>query len=319
VSASLVLRTLAAHELHTQNGWARHPVDISFWRSKPSQYDIDFLLEDPNGAVVAVTVTDVVAPGADEFVGIDAFRRRHPRAYRRGIVLYPGDRVRSLADNRWAVPLSVLWTVADEVAPLEVASLDAELEAAASALRVLVSRPSPTSPQLAEHRERIRAAMRSSLEPRLERIGLVLGSLGLGVRPVAPLAVPGGDGDGPPPPWLAGLHHGLVERINRPQLAVVGGLEITSSQADPSAPTRWIAYVGAVLGADERLHWQAGHAVLPAGDHASEAGTALRSHIGVAGPVSGPLDDIDDVLMEQLCAALAASLPDALAALTPAA
>lgn len=313
--AALVLRTFVAHELHAQNAWARHPVDISFWRSKPSQYDVDFLLEDRTGAVVPVTVSSSLAPGAGEFAGIDAFRRRHPRAYRRGLLLYPGDRIRPMSDHRWAVPLSVLWTVADHEAPLDVASLDAELEAAASALRLLVNRVPATDPEVAEHREGIQSAMKRSLEPRLERIALVLGSLGLGVDAVNPTALPAGEDDPVAPPWFASLQAVLTAGLPNAQLTVVSGLEIRTAGGERAGAARWVAFVSAVMAGHGVVHWQAGHALLPG----AEGATAEPALVGVAGPVVCPVGDVEESMVDQLCAALAASLPDALAALTPAA
>ncbi|MGD9754277.1 MAG: DUF4143 domain-containing protein [Acidimicrobiia bacterium] len=310
VPPALVLRSLVAHELHTQNAWSR-PVDITYWRSKPSQYDIDFLLEAEDGAVVPVTVSPTLAPGSGEFAGIDAFRRRHPRSFRRGILLYPGDRIRGLTDNRWAVPFSALWCVAEQDAPLDVASLDSELEAAAAALRALVQRPTLQDTRLDEYRERIREEMQRTLAPRLERIALVLGSLGLQVSPVVPLAAPAGAGDPETPDWLPGLVQLLTARVERAQLSVISGLEIsTAGPAEGMVGARWIAYVAAVVVGDGQLSWQAGHALL---------GGSTPALVGTAGPVSGPLDDVDDAMVDQLCAALAASLPDALAAQTPAA
>lgn len=311
VPAALVLRSMVAHELHTQNAWSRHPVDISYWRSKPSQYDIDFLLEDAEGTVVPVSVSNSLAPGSGEFAGIDAFRRRHPRAFRRGIVLYPGDRVRPLSESRWAVPFSVLWLVADQDAPLDVASLDTELEAAASALRALVQRPSIQDARLSEYRDRIRGEMERTLAPRLERISLVLGSLGLQVASVAPIAAPAGEGDAEAPDWFAPVQELVAANLERAQLTVVTGLEIiTPGSTDGAGGARWIAYVSAVFVGDGMLSWQAGHALLTGGRPAL---------VGTAGPVPCQLDDVNDAMVDQLCAALAASLPDALAALTPAA
>ena len=324
---SLALRTLVAHELYVQNAWSRRPVDISFWRSKPS-HDVDFLLEDRNGAVVAVAVCATATPDLFSFGGIDAFRRRHPRAYRRGVLLYPGDRIRSLSEDRWAVPLSVLWTLADEDAPLDVASLETELEAAVSELRVLVHRAPPAHPDLTAERAMIHAAMQRSLEPRLERIALVLGSLGLHVVAVGPASVPAGADDPPPPTWLPVLQAALIDAAagnlaSAPSepvlLAVVTGLEINTADRSDTDSARWVAFVSAVLDNDAEgelaVSWMAGHALCSANPDGSH--TASPTLVGVAGPLSCSLDRVEEAMVDQLCAALAATLPDALAALTP--
>ncbi len=318
VTPELVLRTLVSHEIYAQNAWARHPLEISYWRSKPSQFDIDLLLEDRDGGVIPLSVSANPTPGAADFASIDAFRRRHPRAYRRGFLFYPGDYIRPLSDNRWVVPLSVLWTVAFADLPLDVASLDTELEEAASAMRVLVARPRVTDPEIVACRDDLQAAMSRSLTPRLERIALVLASLGLGAEVVAPVAEPPQSDALAPPVWSAGLRELLVSKVVNPRLTVVGGLEIRPGPQDPasswSAP-RWVAFVSVVFDGIGTLRWQAGHALLAS----LAAGPALPTLVGMAGPVLCPVGEVDESMMEQLCAALAASLPDALAALSPAA
>ncbi len=316
LSPALVLRTLAANELYTQNEWARHPIEISFWRSKPSQYDVDFLLEDGSGQVVPVSISTSIAPGAGEFAGIDAFRRRHPRAYRRGLVLYPGDRIRPMSESRWAVPLSVLWTVADQEMPLEVASLDTELEAAAAAMRLLVNRQSVPDVMIGQHRAAIEGALQDSLLPRLERIGLVLGSLGLAVQPVAPIAVPPGEGAAAGPAWFDDLHRLILGEQDSPPLTVVSGLHIDTAALNPAGPVDWVAFVSATL-VQQQLRWQAGHALLPA---RGPDGTRRSPHlVGVAGSVLTPVGTVEETMLDQLSASLASSLPDAMAALTAAA
>ena len=318
VTPELVLRTLVANEIYAQNAWARHPVEISYWRSKPSQFDIDLLLEDRDGAVIPLSVSANPTPAAADFAAIDAFRRRHPRAYRRGLLFYPGDRIRALSDNRWAVPLSVLWTVADADLPLDVASLDTELEEAASAMRVLVARPRVTDPEIVARRDDLEAAMARSLTPRLERIALVLASLGLGTDAVAAMAEPPRSDALAPRAWSAGLRELLVGKVVNPRLTVLGGLEIhpgAHGPASSSSAPRWVAFVSVVLDGTGTLRWQAGHALLAS----SVAGPALPTLVGMVGPVLCPVGEVDESMMEQLCAALAASLPDALAALNPAA
>jgi len=309
-----VLRTLVANELYTQNEWARHPVTLSYWRSKPSQYDIDFLLEDDTGTIIPVNVSASIAPGVGEFAGIDAFRRRHPRAYQRGLLLYPGDRVRSLSDNRWAVPLSTLWAVADQEVPLDVASLDAELEAAATALRLLVDRVAVPDGMLAEKQATIGSIMRNSLEPRLERIALVLGGLGFGVERIAPVAEPATAGDPDHPVWFGPLRDALGAAMAPVQLTMVSGLDIRPAGTEAGRGTCWVAFVAAVVNGSGDLNWFSGHAL----SRAAGPPDGPPALVGVAGPLVSPVNRVEESLLDQLSAALAAGLPDALASLAPA-
>ncbi len=314
-AAEVAIRTLVVHELYVQNAWARHPVDISFWRSKPSQFDIDVLLEDHSGAVIPVSISTTETLTSADLAPIDAFRRRHPRAYRRGLVLHPGDRVVSFGEQRWAVPISALWTLAERDVPLDVASLDTELEVAATAIRVMVTRPRIVDPEVGERRSQLSQIMTRTLIPRLERISLVLASLGLGAKEVPVFADPAGPEDLTPPPWLHGLRFTLLRNVTSPRLTMLCGLAIDAGDLAPpqTGSPRWVAFVSAVFDSTGTLRWHAGHALLdPPTDPPSEARL-----VGMAGPVLCGIGEVDEMLIDQLAAALAATLPDALAALSP--
>ncbi|MFN0026398.1 MAG: DUF4143 domain-containing protein [Acidimicrobiales bacterium] len=315
-ATELSLRTLAVHELCVQNAWARRPVELSFWRSKPSQFDIDVLLEDHSGGVVALSISPTEVPGIGDLAPIDAFRRRHPRAYRRGLLLHPGDRVVAFGEQRWAVPLSVLWTLAEREVPLDVGSLDTELEVAATELRVIIDRPRAVDPEVGERRAQLSRVMERMLTPRLERIALVLASLGLGAKELPVCADPPGPDDQPAPAWITGLRLTLLRNVNSPRLCVISGLAIDAGELAPpqAGSPRWVAFVSVVFDGTGTLRWHAGHALMePPTDPPSEARL-----VGLAGPVLCSIGEVDEMLIDQLAAALAATLPDAMAALSPA-
>lgn len=306
----VVVRALAAQELTVQNAWARHPVQMSFWRSKPSQYEVDFLLEDRHGNVVPVVVSSSIAPGSSDFAGIDAFRRRHPRAYVRGLLLHPGDRVRSLGDERWAIPISTLWTVADGDTLLDVASLDTELEAAVNALRVMVDRSGRSDAEVVRRREEVELSMATSLAPRLERIGLVLDSVGLQVEKLDRVVLPAPDGP-VPTGWADGaLGACLAEHLgDASSTVIVSAMAVRpdTSRTAMAGPANWFAFVGAAVGAAGTT-WGAGHLVRVAD------GTVRV--VGGSELVAGETGDQLDGLIDQLCAAVATTLPDAMAAIS---
>lgn len=310
-SAPILLDALVAHELTTQNGWLRHPVDITFWRSRSGQFHVDFLLETESGAVIPVAVTTAAMPTAADLAGIDAFRRRHPRAFRRGVLLYPGDRVRALGDDRWAVPLSVMWTLAPDEAPLDVGSLDAELDAVSATLRGLVERATPSDEEAQRRREVLQAAMRAALEPRLSRIATTLGGLGMVIEPLDVTVVGGERGL---PGWLAPLGDRLRgQDASRAAATVVGGLSIGVGQ--PVDGGSWLAVVVAELRIDGTVTWHACHA-LRGGDGAGGPRTGEELElVAPVGPLLTRFDGAIDGPVDQLSAALASTLPDAMAQL----
>ncbi len=317
----LLLRTLVAHELLTQNSWIRRPLDLTFWRSKPPQYEIDFLLEDDAGEVVPIVVTTQTMPGSTDLAGIDAFRRRHPRAFRQGVLLYPGDNVRSLGDDRWAVPFSALWAAdLSTESPLDVASLDVELLNAMPSLRALVERTRPTESASVERQAQVTASM-TEFADRLERIRETLSEIGLTVLrvdigPLSPEANPS------LPAWAAEAVSMLTAAEPRhPASVLTVGLAIAIASnpddgADDGEDRRWLALVAGAIRNDGTVAWRAFHAVRTAG----RDGPALRV-VGMAGPVLGRCDDDTTavgVVADQLSASIAATLPDALAVLVPA-
>lgn len=325
-NALLLLRTLVAHELLTQNRWARRHLDLTFWRSKPPQYEIDFLLEDDAGEVVPIVVSTRTTPGLADLAGIDAFRRRHPRAFRQGVLLYPGDAVKELGEDRWAVPLSALWAVdATTGSHPDVASLDVELTNAVPSLRALVERARPTERASTERQDRVAASMPVFVE-RLERIRHTLTEIGLVVEPVVVGSlVPGQDGR--VPAWLADAAPSIVASEPRPPVAMIAaglamvlGVEsaevtVASTASRGADDRRWLALVVAVLRNDGGVAWRSCHAVASAGPQGVRV-------VGLAGPVLGRYDDDASVVActaDQLCASIAATLPDALAVLLPAA
>jgi predicted AAA+ superfamily ATPase len=320
--AAVLLHALVAHEIDTQNSWLRNPVDVTFWRSRPQQFEVDFLLENRAGAVVPILVTASDAPMAADLAGIDAFRRRHPRAFRRGILLYPGDRVLALGEDRWAVPLSTLWTMAESQSPLDVGTFDSELDAATKALRQLVERARPTDLETARRQAALEEAMRTSLAPRLERIATVLTGVGLTVGRIEVGEVVTPDhrrttdvaATSPVPPvpaWLSELASTFVAHAaDVSDTILVAGLSVgVGGRTEEDAP--WAAAVVACLARDGNVAWRAGHAVRPMASAERSAATV----VGLVGPLTSRHDEPIDTLADQLSASLAASLPDAMAQL----
>lgn len=71
--------------------------------------EVDFILERPDGSVLAIEVKRAETVNMDDFKGIKVFQDLAGKDFIGGIVLYSGKDVAPFGNNLWAVPFSVLW------------------------------------------------------------------------------------------------------------------------------------------------------------------------------------------------------------------
>jgi uncharacterized protein len=84
-------------------------VPVSIWQLREGQdREIDFVLEGPGGAVVAIEVKATASPGSDTARHLRWFKERIGDRFRAGIVLHLGSRSSSFGDGIVAMPVSAL-------------------------------------------------------------------------------------------------------------------------------------------------------------------------------------------------------------------
>jgi predicted AAA+ superfamily ATPase len=71
--------------------------------------EVDFILERPDGSVLAIEVKKAEAVTMEDFKGIKAFQELAGKDFLGGIVLYSGKEVAPFGKNIWAVPFFALW------------------------------------------------------------------------------------------------------------------------------------------------------------------------------------------------------------------
>jgi uncharacterized protein len=71
--------------------------------------EVDFILEKPDGSVLAIEVKKSETVNMDDFKGIKVFQELAGKDFIGGVVLYSGKDVAPFGNNLWAVPFSVLW------------------------------------------------------------------------------------------------------------------------------------------------------------------------------------------------------------------
>jgi predicted AAA+ superfamily ATPase len=71
--------------------------------------EVDFILERPDGSVLAIEVKRAETVNIDDFKGIKVFRELAGKDFIGGVVLYSGKDVAPFGNDLWAIPFSVLW------------------------------------------------------------------------------------------------------------------------------------------------------------------------------------------------------------------
>ena len=105
-----VLKTFARNELMAQIEATGHEHSLSHFGYN-SQREVDFILEDHEGALVGIEVKAHSRFDTSDFRHLKWFRQNMAsgRPFV-GIVLYTGNRIISFSDNLWLVPFAELWS-----------------------------------------------------------------------------------------------------------------------------------------------------------------------------------------------------------------
>ncbi|MGV8850319.1 MAG: ATP-binding protein [Propionibacteriaceae bacterium] len=114
-----LLEGFVAMEVARQITWSRNRVDLYHYRTK-DQVEVDLVLEDRSGRVVAIDVKASSTVRPEDFRGIDHLASRLGDQLLVGIVLYTGEHTLSFGPHKRALPIAGLWS-GDPVEPDAVA------------------------------------------------------------------------------------------------------------------------------------------------------------------------------------------------------
>lgn len=95
-------------ELLKQATWSTTTPVVYHFRTAKGE-EVDFVLETSSGDVVGVEVKAAVSVGAEDFRGLRILAEIADRKFRRGLLLYLGERSVPFGSNLHALPLSSLW------------------------------------------------------------------------------------------------------------------------------------------------------------------------------------------------------------------
>lgn len=103
-----LLEGFVAMEVARQLTWSRTRAELFHYRTK-DKVEVDIVLEDRRGRVVAIDVKASATARADDFRGIDHLAARLGDDLVVGIVLYAGTETLPFGEKKRAVPISALW------------------------------------------------------------------------------------------------------------------------------------------------------------------------------------------------------------------
>lgn len=108
--SGVLLENFAALEILKQTHSYPHRFQLFHYRTHKKQ-EVDLLLEDAQGRVVAIEVKKTASPTASDLQGLRQLRDSIGERFHRGILLYLGTDWVSLDPSLHALPISALWQV----------------------------------------------------------------------------------------------------------------------------------------------------------------------------------------------------------------
>jgi predicted AAA+ superfamily ATPase len=103
-----MLENFVYAELLKQTSWSALDCELFHFRTRTG-IEVDFIVKDQDGRLVALEIKASTSVTQDDFRGINYFASHFKQKFTRGVVLYCGDRLIAFGDNKWAMPVSMLW------------------------------------------------------------------------------------------------------------------------------------------------------------------------------------------------------------------
>jgi hypothetical protein len=103
-----VFECFVTTELKKQVSWSKISTSIYHYRTASGQ-EIDVVLEDDRGRLVAVEIKAAASVRKEDFLNIERFAETVGYRFYRGVVVYAGSDAVPFGNNLYAVPVSCLW------------------------------------------------------------------------------------------------------------------------------------------------------------------------------------------------------------------
>jgi len=103
-----LLENFVFQELQKQRGWSKVFTSIHFMRTSDGE-EIDFILEDSQGRIVAIEVKATTSIDTKDVAKIKKLRSELGSKFHRGIVLYTGSHILKVDESLYFMPIQTLW------------------------------------------------------------------------------------------------------------------------------------------------------------------------------------------------------------------
>ena len=107
-SAGHFLENFVVSEFFKQQSWSATRCQLYHFRT-PTGREVDIVLEDKSGRVIGIEVKSTATIRPQDFNGLKELAQLAGNKFLRGIVLYSGDSIVSVAKNLHAIPIEHLW------------------------------------------------------------------------------------------------------------------------------------------------------------------------------------------------------------------
>lgn len=109
-----VFENFVCMELVKQLTWADVQPRLYHFRTADNRFEVDFVLEAPDGRIVAIECKASSSVDEGSFKGLRYLKEQTGAQFHRGIVLYTGEYTLTFGADLQAVPVSALWETATE-------------------------------------------------------------------------------------------------------------------------------------------------------------------------------------------------------------
>lgn len=106
--AGQVMENFVVGEIRKQTGWNNTRIEMFHFRTSTDR-EVDIVLETPNGKVVGIEVKSGAQVGSEAFKGLKALKEHSGKKFKRGIVIYTGNKAVAFDEDMYAVPVQQLW------------------------------------------------------------------------------------------------------------------------------------------------------------------------------------------------------------------
>lgn len=103
-----LLESFVFGELQKFCTWSERRYTLSYFRDK-SQREVDFVVENAQGALVGIEVKTAATVGSQDFSGLRQLSLLTGERFKAGVILYDGALTLPFGAGFWAVPLACLW------------------------------------------------------------------------------------------------------------------------------------------------------------------------------------------------------------------